>query len=77
MGIVASANESDLWQVAEKIRILAEKTSITYGEQTLNVRISIGATLYQPDETAEQVIQRADHLLYDSKTHGRNCVTIG
>lgn len=77
LGIVACTNEKDLWQVAEKIRMLAEKSSITYGDQTLNVRISIGATLYLTNETADQVIQRADHLLYISKTNGRNRVAIG
>ena len=77
IGIVACANQDGLWQVAEKIRILTEKTSLSYGDQTLSVHISIGATLYQANETAEQVIQRADHLLYDSKTNGRNRVTLG
>ena len=76
-GIVACTNENDLWHAAEKIRILAEQSSITYGDQSLNIHISIGTTLYQSDETAEQVIQRADHLLCVSQTNERSLVTIG
>ena len=77
IGICVCPDEDSLRQVAEKIRILAEKTSIPYADQALSVSISIGATLYQTDETAEQVVQRADNLLYMSKTSGRNCVTLG
>lgn len=60
IGICVCPDEDSLRQVAEKIRILAEKTSIPYADQSLSVSISIGATLYQTDETAEQVVQRAD-----------------
>ncbi len=77
VGICVCTDEDSLGQVAEKIRILTEKTSIPYADQALSVSISIGATLYQTDETAEQVIQRADSLLYMSKINGRNRVTLG
>lgn len=77
VGVFICKDESSLLQTAEKIRILTEKTSIAYGDQTLRVTISIGATLYQKGETADEVIQRADRLLYKSKTDGRNRVTLG
>ena len=77
IGISVCPDEDSLRQVAEKIRILTEKTSIPYADHALSVSISIGATLYQTDETPEQVVQRADTLLYTSKTNGRNCVTLG
>lgn len=77
IGICVCPDEESLRQVAEKIRVLAEKTSIPYADQALSVSISIGATLYQADETAANVVQRADSLLYMSKTSGRNCVTLG
>ena len=77
VGICVCPDEDSLRQVAEKIRILAEKTSIPYADKALSVSILIGATLYQADETAEQVVQRADSLLYISKANGRNRVTVG
>ena len=77
IGICVCPDEDSLRQVAEKIRILAETTSIPYADQALSISISIGATLYQTDETAEQVVQRADSLLYLSKANGRNCVILG
>ena len=62
---------------AEKIRILTEKTAVPVGEKTLSVTISIGAALIRLGDTADQIIRRADELLYLSKTSGRNRVTLG
>ncbi|GAB6907178.1 putative Diguanylate cyclase VdcA [Desulfosarcina cetonica] len=45
------------------------------GESLGQVTLSFGVTLYQPDETAEAFIQRADKALYASKENGRNRVT--
>ncbi|NLI20006.1 MAG: diguanylate cyclase [Clostridiales bacterium] len=77
VGICVCPDEDSLRQAAERIRILVEKTSIPYEDHALSVHISIGATLYQANETAEQVIRRADGLLYTSKANGRNRVTLG
>jgi diguanylate cyclase (GGDEF)-like protein/PAS domain S-box-containing protein len=38
---------------------------------TIPLSISAGATLVHPDETAEQLIRRADALMYQSKASGR------
>ena len=77
VGICVCTDEDGLLQAAEKIRMLTEKTSIPVSVQALNVTISIGATLYRTDDTAKQVIQRADELLFVSKSNGRNRVTLG
>jgi hypothetical protein len=37
--------------------------------------VSIGAVLAVPEDTAESLVARADELLYQSKTNGRNRVT--
>lgn len=41
------------------------------------VTVSVGFVMRQPDETALQLIERADKALYASKHAGRNCVTSG
>jgi len=45
--------------------------------QKLNVTISMGATLARADDTLENLLKRADELLYQRKSDGRNRVTVG
>ena len=77
LGICVSKDGDSLFHTAEKIRILTEKTAVPVGDNALSVTISIGATLNRLGETADQLIRRADELLYLSKTSGRNRVTLG
>jgi hypothetical protein len=39
----------------------------------VSLSISTGATLAQPGEAAEELIRRADELMYRSKTSGHGC----
>jgi diguanylate cyclase (GGDEF)-like protein len=41
----------------------------------LRVTVSIGAALARQDESLESLVDRADHLMYQSKRKGRNTVT--
>ncbi|HPJ88206.1 MAG TPA: diguanylate cyclase [Thermotogota bacterium] len=50
---------------------------MTEGELSINVTISIGATMARKDDTLEKLLKRADELLYESKRNGRNRVTFG
>ena len=59
------------------MRILIESTSTQFGDITLQITLSAGATLYREGETDRQLIARADELLYQSKKNGRNRVTVG
>lgn len=77
LAIVFNVNINILHDVAEKLRFLVEQTSIQAGEKTLHVTISIGGTLPRPADNLESLIERADKLMYNSKTTGRNRITIG
>ena len=61
--------------VAEKIRMLVEASGYKTSDTTISVTISIGATLLHQGDTVEEVIKRADKLMYQSKGEGRNRVT--
>ncbi|MEZ5185466.1 MAG: PAS domain S-box protein [Candidatus Nanopelagicales bacterium] len=66
----------DATHVADKIRSVVAKP-IPSGDLTLCVTTSLGATLAEPDEEPEHVIERADHLLYRAKASGGDRVESG
>jgi PleD family two-component response regulator len=41
------------------------------------VTVSGGATLVHPGETPQKALERAEALLYESKSTGRNRITFG
>jgi hypothetical protein len=43
---------------------------------TIQVTVSIGATVVRPDDTVEAAITRADLFMYNSKVSGRNRVSL-
>jgi len=76
VGIFPGVNEEQLIEILNRIRMLIEKSGLRHGDKTLQVTISIGGTIYQPKDSAETIIKRADTLLYKSKDNGRNQVTV-
>lgn len=74
--ILYQINEKQLQNIAEKLRSLVEKNTLTTEKGEVGVTISIGGTLVQPTDTLKTILQRADELLYQSKSKGKNCVTI-
>jgi diguanylate cyclase (GGDEF)-like protein len=58
--------------VVERIRSAVE--SLKFSEQQLAMTISVGITEYRAPETAKDTLERADKLLYQAKTEGRNRV---
>ena len=61
--------------VAERIRVLIENSFIMSGDEKLSVTVSIGATVSRADDTVDMIVNRADSLMYISKSAGRNRVT--
>jgi diguanylate cyclase (GGDEF)-like protein len=59
--------------VGERLRKAVESTAISAYDETINVKISIGIATY-PDDADEinQLIDRADQMLYKAKEAGRN-----
>ena len=66
-------------EVAENIRQhvanISIKNNVT-SKLISNVTISLGVTAYQPGETSDSFLNRADQALYTSKAQGRNQVTM-
>eukprot|EP01022_Parablepharisma_sp_SALTPOND_P007888 TRINITY_DN13383_c0_g2_i2.p1 TRINITY_DN13383_c0_g2~~TRINITY_DN13383_c0_g2_i2.p1 ORF type:complete len:371 (+),score=133.15 TRINITY_DN13383_c0_g2_i2:473-1585(+) len=58
--------------VAERLRRRIEQENFQEVGSDLRVTISIGVAQYQPHETVDDVLKRADEALYRAKRAGRN-----
>ncbi|HEY6897250.1 MAG TPA: GGDEF domain-containing protein [Rhodocyclaceae bacterium] len=66
-------------RLAEQIRATVERMKIKRVEKNeiiANITISLGVACFRDGESAEDFIARADSALYDSKSQGRNRVTV-
>jgi diguanylate cyclase (GGDEF)-like protein/PAS domain S-box-containing protein len=67
-----------LQSIANKLRILVSNSSIQdKNGDSIQVTVSVGATLSLPEDTITSLIARADELMYQSKRNGRDQVTVG
>jgi diguanylate cyclase (GGDEF)-like protein/PAS domain S-box-containing protein len=73
---LSNTNAEKLAIVAERCRALTESSVLDKDGARLRVTISIGATLAEPEDSLESIVRRADLLLYQSKTSGRNRVSL-
>ncbi len=71
-----TTNDKELEQLGNRIRLLIENSYIIHKSKKIYVTISIGATIVKENDTIDDLLKRADTLLYRSKATGRNCLTI-
>lgn len=77
IGIMRNVSSAQLEKLGNKLRALIGGSYLPFGNENLNVTISIGATLMREDDTIPLLLKRADALLYKSKMAGRNRLTLG
>ncbi len=75
IAVVHNVNERSLAEIAERLRILVEQSSLT-DHGSLRVTVSIGGAPVDAGDTAETVLHRADMNLYQAKQSGKNRVWI-
>lgn len=66
-------------KVAESIRKKVERLHLKDkkdGKSINNITASFGVAQLRDNETAEQLVERADQALYEAKTAGRNCCVV-
>lgn len=73
--IVGQADGRILRRIAEKLRLLVERSIVWEKERPLRVTLSGGATLARDDDTLQTLVERADLLMYRSKRAGKNRVS--
>ncbi|HSQ35614.1 MAG TPA: GGDEF domain-containing protein, partial [Candidatus Binatia bacterium] len=75
--ILHNTNSEGLGKIAEKLRLLAEKSLFSKNNESISVTLSGGATLARKEDSVEALVERADKLMYRSKAGGKNRITIG
>ena len=61
----------------ERLRIALEKYQVSPSTPNLRITFSAGMTVYRSGESMDNVMERADKLLYKAKAAGRNQLLVG
>lgn len=73
-------NEKDMMSLANRLRLLVEETVFENPGPKggiVSATVSIGAALAHHGEEAVDLVERVDGLMYQSKSLGKNIVTLG
>lgn len=71
--VLKNINRYSAYDILERIRVRIEEFYFKVNKDTqINFTISLGAVLYNTDESLEENISEADMLLYRAKNSGRN-----
>jgi diguanylate cyclase (GGDEF)-like protein/PAS domain S-box-containing protein len=73
--VAANVDLQRLCLIAEKLRVLVMSSELMDCRPPVRVTVSMGAALVASNDTFETLLARADKLLYESKSNGRNRVT--
>lgn len=76
LAVITNVHREQLYSFANRLRLLVEQSNLATPYGRIGITLSIGATLAQAGDTIETLIHRADHLMYQSKTRGRNRVSL-
>ncbi|MDD4954856.1 MAG: diguanylate cyclase [Candidatus Omnitrophica bacterium] len=76
IAVIVNVDSIKLKLIAARFRILIERLRLKIGEKEVNITASIGASLAKIGDAKEELIRRADTLMYKSKLAGKNTVTI-
>jgi diguanylate cyclase (GGDEF)-like protein/PAS domain S-box-containing protein len=75
LALLPGTDRAGLDAAGERVRMLSENSWIQKGHAQVRVTVSVGATMAKPHETPDDLVDRADTLMYASKRGGRNRVT--
>ncbi|MDK2957696.1 MAG: hypothetical protein PWQ57_3194 [Desulfovibrionales bacterium] len=65
-----------LEKVGERLRLLVESAEVEDEGRPIQVTVTIGGCTALPGDTVERLLERADRLMYQGKTQGRNQVVV-
>lgn len=75
LGVYSISDCDEMQTIAERFRFLVESTEAVSGEKQVHTTVSVGITAVHPEDTVQTLVERADHLMYESKHAGKNTIT--
>jgi diguanylate cyclase (GGDEF)-like protein/PAS domain S-box-containing protein len=75
LGVCMAGQPGELAALAERMRVTTELAFLSIPEHRLTCTISLGVAVARLGESVEELLRRADQLLYASKNAGRNRAT--
>jgi diguanylate cyclase (GGDEF)-like protein len=72
IGVIRNVNRVGLSDIANRVRLLVEKSYLEIGQKTICTTLSMGATIAKAQDTLISLVTRADKLMYQSKKDGKN-----
>ena len=76
IAIVVNVTQEQLIEISERARALVDQSNLHTDHGPVHITLSIGSTMAKHSESWRDLVQRADLLMYQSKTAGRNRVSI-
>jgi len=74
--ILSNVDINKLDLIANKLRLLAEKSSMQVEDKLIHTTISVGGVLAKPSSTIESLVEEAKTLAQKSQYEGKNKVTL-
>ncbi len=74
--VMPELGKEELQAFCEKLRAAVESEVFEFRGERIEVTISIGAAMFEPDMTRDDLVQSADEKLYRAKRAGRNKVVL-
>jgi diguanylate cyclase (GGDEF)-like protein/PAS domain S-box-containing protein len=74
LALIVNVSRHELATVAERARMLVESSLVESAGRGVRLTVSIGAVTARAQDTVDQLVARADALMYESKLAGRNQV---
>jgi len=74
VALLTDGHLDDAVDLAERFRESVSSLAIRVGNRTIGVTCSIGAAEWEPGDTIDTLLRRADAALYEAKRTGRNRV---
>lgn len=75
--VLPESQEQEALHLAYRLRAITRSAPVRVDGRDLHVTASFGVAQLAPGEAAEQLMARADALLYRAKVEGRDCVRAG
>ena len=75
--ILSNVTKRSIYQIAERLRIMIEKSHVRFEKTLIKVTISAGLTMAKTNDTIKSLVKRSDDLLLECKNTGKNKVQFG